>query len=368
MQTLIRQNRDLRIDLFRGIALWSMFIDHLLNGSLGWITLKQYGFCDAAELFVLLSGVSAGMVYGRISIRKGVVAARLKILRRVGVLYRTHLVMLVAIPVEVGLLRERLNLPSFLHTYRLEGFARNLLDGALLRYQPEYLDVLPLYIVVMLALCVALPLLLQRPRLLLGASLGLYGITRLFHLKMPGWAGEWYFNALAWQVIFFIGAVSETVLVRERYWRGWNVLAGFFAIFGLIGAHTRHLVHLVPVSMLFNAVADKHNLHPFKLLSILSLAWLTCTYLPVTADWLRSWWATPFVLLGQHSLPVYVISVFLSIAGQAWLDTHSGWICQTLIQGFGSLVLLGMAAWAARKNREVRDRDQSRPGVLSTAS
>src|ERR1700677_2902414 len=78
MQTLIRQNRDLRIDLFRGIALWSMFIDHLLNGSLGWITLKQYGFCDAAELFVLLSGVSAGMVYGRISIRKGVVAARLK--------------------------------------------------------------------------------------------------------------------------------------------------------------------------------------------------------------------------------------------------------------------------------------------------
>jgi hypothetical protein len=366
MRTLIRQNRDLRIDLFRGIALWCMFIDHLINGSLGAITLKQYGFCDSAEVFVLLSGISAGMVYGGISIRKGVASARLRILRRVGVLYRTHVIMLVAYPAVVGFLRERLNLPSFLQAYSLKGFARNLLDSAWLRYQPQYLDVLPLYIVLLLALCVALPLLLQRPRLLLGASLGLYGMTRLFHLEMPAWAGEWYFNALAWQVVFVLGAVSETVLDREQYWRGWNVLAGFFAIFSLIGSHARHLVGRVPVSMLLDAVADKSNLHPFKLLSILSLAWLAWNYLPATANWLRSRWAMPFVLLGQHSLPVFAISVFLSIAGQAWLASHSGWICQILIQGVGSLLLLGVAAFAARKNQEVRV--DSNPGILTTAS
>jgi hypothetical protein len=366
MQTLIRQNRDLRIDFFRGIALWCMFIDHLINGSLGAITLKQFGFCDSAELFVLLSGVSAGMVYGGISIRKGFAAARLRMLRRVGVLYRTHLLMLVACPIAVSFLRERLSLPSFLPSYRMQGFAHNFLDGSLLRYQPEYLDVLPLYIVLLLALGGALPLVLRRPRLLLGASLGLYAMTRLFHLKMPGWAGVWYFNPFAWQVIFVVGAVSKTVLNRERYWRGWNILAGLFAIFSLLGAHAHRLASLVPVSTLLYAIADKSNLHPFKLLSILSLAWLSWNYLPATADWLRSRWASPFVLLGQHSLPVFAISVFLSIAGQACLESHRGWVCQILIQGGGSLVLLGVAALAARNNQEARER--SHPVVLSKAA
>ena len=71
MQTLIRPNRDLRIDFFRGVALWCMFIDHLIRGWLRAITIMRYGFCDSAELFVLLSGISAGMVYGGMVARKG---------------------------------------------------------------------------------------------------------------------------------------------------------------------------------------------------------------------------------------------------------------------------------------------------------
>ena len=71
MQTLIRQNRDLRIDFFRGFALWCMLIDHMIKSWLRGITLKEYGFSDAAELFVLLSGISAGIVYHRAMVRDG---------------------------------------------------------------------------------------------------------------------------------------------------------------------------------------------------------------------------------------------------------------------------------------------------------
>ena len=50
-----------------------MLIDHMIKSWLRAITLKEYGFCDGAELFVLLSGVSAGIVYHRVMVRDGLV-------------------------------------------------------------------------------------------------------------------------------------------------------------------------------------------------------------------------------------------------------------------------------------------------------
>ena len=358
MQPLIRQNRDARIDLFRGFALWCMFIDHLIEGSLRSFTFRQYGFCDSAELFVLLSGISAGMVYGRAAMRNGLMAARIKLLRRVAVLYRTHLIMLVLFLSEAGFLMARLNPPQFLEFNNLEGFAgqpyRSLLDSVLLRYQPQYLDILPLYIVLLLLLCITLPLLLRWPRSLLGVSVALYGATRLFHLVLPGWAGIWYFNPFAWQVIFVIGLVSESVLTNKRYWRGWDVLAALFALFSLIESHVGHLARVLPAALLVRVVVDKSNLHPFKLLSILSLGWLAWRYLPATAGWLRSRWVTPLVFLGQHSLSVFSSGVFFAVLGQAWFATHSGWISQVVVQGLGSLALFGVAAWSAWNSQETR--------------
>lgn len=358
MRTFIRQNRDARIDLFRGIALWCMFIDHLIDGSLHLITFKQFGFSDSAELFVLLSGISAGMVYCGTSLRSGLLAGQIKVLRRVAVLYRTHLIMLVLFLSEAGLVMAKLNPPSFLEFNNLQGFSgqpyRSLLDSVLMRYQPQYLDILPLYIVLLLLLCVALPLLLRWPRSVLGVSVALYVATRLFHLVLPKWAGQWYFNPLAWQVLFIIGLVCQSVLTNKRYWRGWDVLATLFALFGLIESHAHRLAHFLPATLLVHVVVDKANLHPLKVLSILSLAWLAWRYLPASAAWLQSRWAAPFVFLGQHSLPVFASSVFFSVLGQAWFATHSGWISQVMVQGLGTLGLFAVAAWSVWNSQETR--------------
>src|ERR1700676_806128 len=67
--------RELRIDLFRGLALWLIFIDHLSPDLLTWFTIRNYGFSDAAEIFIFISGYTAAFVYGRAMLEAGVVVA-----------------------------------------------------------------------------------------------------------------------------------------------------------------------------------------------------------------------------------------------------------------------------------------------------
>src|SRR5580704_11398285 len=82
--------RELRIDLFRGLALWLIFIDHLSPDLLTWFTIRNYGFCDAAEIFIFISGYTAAFVYGRAMLESGFVIATARILRRVWQIYLAH--------------------------------------------------------------------------------------------------------------------------------------------------------------------------------------------------------------------------------------------------------------------------------------
>src|SRR5918995_6411674 len=83
--------RDLRLDFFRGLALFCIFIDHLPNNVLAKFTLQSAMFADAAEVFILLSGYTAGMVYGRAMERQSFLAAGVRVYHRVWQLYVTHI-------------------------------------------------------------------------------------------------------------------------------------------------------------------------------------------------------------------------------------------------------------------------------------
>src|SRR5258705_5357303 len=72
--------RELRLDLFRGMALWLIFIDHLPPNLLTWLTIRNYGFSDATEIFIFISGYTAAFVYGRAMLEAGVVVATARIL------------------------------------------------------------------------------------------------------------------------------------------------------------------------------------------------------------------------------------------------------------------------------------------------
>ncbi|MFX6435394.1 OpgC domain-containing protein, partial [Acinetobacter baumannii] len=82
--------RELRLDLFRGLALWLIFLDHLPNNILAWLTLRNSGFSDATEIFIFISGYTAAFVYGRAMLNSGFVIASARILRRVWQIYVAH--------------------------------------------------------------------------------------------------------------------------------------------------------------------------------------------------------------------------------------------------------------------------------------
>src|SRR5438874_9277535 len=94
--------RELRLDLFRGLALWLIFIDHVSPDLLTWFTIRSYGFSDAAEIFIFISGYTAAFVYGRALVDSGLMIATARILRRVWQIYAAHVLLFTFVVAEVS--------------------------------------------------------------------------------------------------------------------------------------------------------------------------------------------------------------------------------------------------------------------------
>ena len=77
------KGRDLRLDLLRGIANWAIFLNHMPNNAVNWITTRNYGFSDGADLFVYISGYTAALVFGRMMRDHGFLIGATRLWRRV---------------------------------------------------------------------------------------------------------------------------------------------------------------------------------------------------------------------------------------------------------------------------------------------
>src|ERR1700728_4195078 len=82
--------RALRLDLSRGVALWGIFLDHIPENIVNWFTIRNYGYSDATEIFIFISGYTAAFVYGRAMRERGFVVASARILRRAWQIYVAH--------------------------------------------------------------------------------------------------------------------------------------------------------------------------------------------------------------------------------------------------------------------------------------
>src|SRR3954463_12425818 len=94
--------RDLRLDLFRGLALWLIFLDHIPSNAVSWVTIRNYGFSDATEIFIFISGYTAAFVYGRSMTERGFVVSSASILRRAWQIYVAHIFLLVIYVAEIA--------------------------------------------------------------------------------------------------------------------------------------------------------------------------------------------------------------------------------------------------------------------------
>ena len=360
--SLVRPGRDLRVDFLRGLALWFIFVDHTPGNLLGHLTLRNIAFCDATEGFVLLAGYASGIAYGRMMEREGWLHAAAKVMGRVFTLYVAHIFLFVVFTAQVGFSAAALDMAAYLDELALDPFGqepyRALLEALLLRYQPAFLDILPLYIVVLGLFALALPL-IARPMLLLGCSLALYLAAREFGIAPPAWRGAgWFFNPFAWQVLFAIGVVlgrADPAWLARRF--RWNRWIAALALLGLVAmAAMLNLAWHGPARGLeppewlaaWLAGVDKTGLHPARLVSVLVMTWLIAHLLPAGARFLSGRAGSVFVLMGQQSLAVFCAGIFLSFVGRIAIEVSAGLPMQAAVNllGLAALVAIGaMSAW-----------------------
>src|SRR5678816_1950153 len=170
--------RDLRLDLFRGLALWLIFLDHIPSNAVSWVTIRNYGFSDATEIFIFISGYTAAFVYGRAMLESGFVIASARILRRVWQIYVAHVFLFTIFLAEISYVATSFENPLYSEEMGIMEFFKQpdvmIVQALLLRFRPVNMDVLPLYIVLMLFLPIILWLMKWKPDVTLGLSVLLY--------------------------------------------------------------------------------------------------------------------------------------------------------------------------------------------------
>jgi hypothetical protein len=147
--------RDVRLDLFRGVANWAIFLDHTPHEILSWMTMKNYGFRDAADLFVFISGYTAAQVFVRVMHERGYAAAVARVVKRVFQLYAAHLAVLLVYVGVIVWVSYASGDPDDVNQFNVAAFAdaplRALGHALVLGYKPINLDVLPLDMALLVA-------------------------------------------------------------------------------------------------------------------------------------------------------------------------------------------------------------------------
>ena len=173
--------RDLRLDLFRGLANWAMFLGHIPSSVLAWLTLRNYGFSDGADLFVFISGYTSGIVYARRTRERGFVFGATRVMRRVWQICRPRFVIGV-LSGFYSFLSRTFNAPDFIDRYNVAPLTsapvEALIHGLILKYKPVNLDVLPLYVVLMACFPPVLWLMLRHRNAVMLVSVLLYLAAR----------------------------------------------------------------------------------------------------------------------------------------------------------------------------------------------
>src|SRR5258705_9537273 len=202
--------RELRIDLFSSLVLWLIFIDHVTPDILTWFQIRSYGFSDAAEIFIFISGYTAAFVYGRAMFESGFVIATARILRRVWQIYAAHVLLFAILVAEVSYVAVSLEKPFYAEEMEIVYFLKQpgiaMVQALLLQYRPLNMDILPLYIVLMACLPLILLLIRWSANLTLAMSVALYAVSLRYDLHFTAYPnGFWSFNPFSWQMLFVFG-------------------------------------------------------------------------------------------------------------------------------------------------------------------
>ena len=343
--------RDVRLDFFRGLALWLIFIDHIPYNLISWITIRNYGFSDAAELFVFISGYTAAFVYGRAMQERGFVPASARILKRVWQIYVAHIFLFMVFLAQIVSVTRGYENPLFVEEMGIVDFLQRadiaVLQAVLLTFKPVNMDILPVYILLLIWFPLVLWLLLRSPTAALTASALLYVLADQLHWNLPAYpSGQWVINPFCWQLMFVFGAWCAlyganrlSAVLRSRITLGVAVSYLVFAFAIVMTWYFPRLGVYVPRWLgSFLYPIDKTNLDVLRFAHFLALTVLVLYFVP--REW-RGWqWPAlrPIIFCGKHSLEIFCLGIFIMV------EISSSLIMQFVIT-IGGLVILSGTAW-----------------------
>jgi hypothetical protein len=366
--TLPEKGRDLRLDLFRGIANWAIFLDHIPDNVVNWITTRNYGFSDAADLFVFISGYTASFVYARMMMERGFIVGATRLTKRVWQLYVAHIILFVIYIVSISYLALRFGDSEIINEFNVAGLVDHATDtlgaGLLLKFKPVNLDVLPLYIVLMGFFPPILWIMLRKPNATMLASIALWLAARHFGWNLKSYpAGVWYFNPFCWQVLFVFGSWCALGGARKNMAFIMSPITLYFCIAYLVFALIMTFAGRFPEfgalfpHWLYSAFNpnDKTNLAPYRFLHFAVIVILVIRFVP--KDWSGLQWKMfdPLIVCGQQSLAVFCVGVFLSFVAHFELTLSSGSLFAQIFVSITGIAIMTVVAyyisWSKRQDK-----------------
>ena len=363
----IKRKRIPEIDFWRGFALIVILVDHVPRNGLDHLTPKNFGFSDAAEAFVFLSGVSVSFAYAPTLQKAGFGRLVKRCANRAAKLYLVQIAMVacsIAIPVAAA---KMLGDQDIVLRQELSRFVNapvsSLVDAATLAYQPNYSCVLALYVVLMLWAPVVIFLASRSPASALLASIAVYvaGRGRVGgDLRVDGW----YFNPFAWQLVFAIG-----IICALRWRNGLPRPRGRLVVLALAIILGAAILSMRPMGLRAVVLAhldlDKPDLGVMRLAHFLALAYVVSSVAVVEP------WAThasrivgsrigqSFQGMGRNSLLFFALGSVASAGGRSltaaaqslgapYLSVHLIGLVYT------TAAVIGMFAVANRMDRTAR--------------
>ncbi|UGA47058.1 OpgC domain-containing protein [Bradyrhizobium quebecense] len=365
------KGRDLRLDLFRGIANWAIYLDHIPDNIVNWITTRNYGFSDAADLFVFISGYTASFVYARMMLERGFIVGATRLTKRVWQLYVAHIILFVIYIASISYLALRFGDSEIINEFNVAGLVDNatetLRQGLFLKFKPVNLDVLPLYIVLMGLFPPVLWFMLRQPNWTMLASLALWLVSRHMGWNLPAYpAGTWYFNPFAWQVLFVFGswcamggARANMHIINSRYTLWFCIAYMIFALIMTMAGRFPDFGAMFPewLYSTFNP-NDKTNLAPYRFLHFVVITVLVIRFVP--KDWSALEWKVfdPLIVCGQQSLAVFCVGVFLSFVGHFELSMSSGSLFAQIFVSISGIAIMTIVAyyisWSKRQDKPIK--------------
>lgn len=328
--------RDPRLDVFRGLCLVMIFINHMPKNAFENYTSRNFGFSDAAEGFVMMSGIAAGLAYSldfRAPVRLWVGLGR--VWKRVWTLYMVHILTTMAALAAASAVAVFMGNSEILFLNQMdEVFSdplRAFIGLTILTHQFGYVNILPLYLVLLAVAPVMLFAAWRKPLWLMAGSVALWAVAGNWHLSLPNYPtpGGWFFNPLTWQVIFVTGLLTGVAMkdgrrfVPVRLWL--QVLTGLFLAFALVATQVPEVSKAMGSTLWllqdrlglpwFMTAFEKSYVTAPRLLHILALAYFLSTF-PAVRRACGSMIAKPFELLGRQALPVFALGSVLCIGFQ----------------------------------------------------